>query len=92
MEKRRIKAATTRKVPIIHTWMLVGISLTLGIAIATSGFAVSVWSLKHEGVRDLHMLNDTMRRMQRVPVMIDVLRISMCRWHFLRRWGISCGV
>jgi hypothetical protein len=48
--------------------------------------------LENEGVRDLHMLNATMRRMQRVPVMMDVLRISIFRWLFLRRWGISRGI
>jgi hypothetical protein len=87
-----MKAATTRKVPIIHTWMLVGISLTLGMAIATSGFCCVSLVSEHEVVRDSHMLNATMRKTQRVPVMMNVLRISMFRWLFLRRWGTSRGV
>lgn len=91
MEERRIKAATTRNVPMIHTWMLVGISLTLGIAIATSSILLAV-SLKWRGGGNVHMLNAMMRRIQRIPVMMDVLHISICRWIFLRRRGLSRGV
>jgi hypothetical protein len=38
-----------------------------------------------------HMLRATMSRMRRMPVMMNVLRISTCRRHFLRRRGISRG-
>jgi hypothetical protein len=38
-----------------------------------------------------HMLRATMIRMLRMPVMMDVFRISTRRRHFLRRRGISRG-
>jgi hypothetical protein len=37
------------------------------------------------------MLKATMSNTQSIPVMMDVLRISTCRRHFLRRRGISRG-
>jgi len=85
--------ATTTNTPTIHTWTLVGMSLTLGIAMATS-FVMSACNQNFSRTKDLHMLNATTNSTQSIPVMIDVLRISTYRRPFLRRreTDVRCGV
>jgi len=87
-EKRRMNPVTTTNTPTIQTWTLVGMSLTLGIAIATS-FAMSACNQNFSRTKDLHILNATTSSTQSIPVMMDVLRISTYRRLLLRRWEVG---
>jgi hypothetical protein len=65
-------------------------SLTLGIAIATSCImSAQVWT--YARIIYSHMLNATTGKTQSMPVMMDVLRISTYRRHFLRRRELDRG-